>query len=137
MNEFRSRHTILVILWSYGLYICMNLYQYLGMMIAAGRSDQSFEAIISGKFESTQTDFVISLTALVVGVPLVFLVARFLWGRSFEWMRLQFNLKNLIIGIALGLLLPFLIILGLKLLGIAKIWHAQEDLLKHSHEAQE
>jgi len=99
----------------------MNTYQYFGILIAANRSGQSFEAIISGKFESTQTDFVISLAALFVGIPLVFLVTKFLWRRSFEWMRLQFNLKPLIIGLVLGFLIPFVVLLVLKLLGIAKL----------------
>ena len=83
MNEIVPRNAWLVILWSYGLFILMNTYQYFGILIGANRSGQSFEAIISGKFESTQTDFVISLAALFVGIPLVFLVTKFLWRRSF------------------------------------------------------
>lgn len=121
MNEIKSRNVLLVILWSYGLYILMHLYQYLGIMIAASRSGQSFKAIISGNFESIQTDFVISLTALIIGVPLVFLVTRFLWGRSFEWLHLQFNIRQLVFGLVLGLVLPFVILLIFKLLGYAEI----------------
>lgn len=121
MNEIGSRNMLLVILWSYGLFILMNFYQYLGIMIAAWRSGQSFIAILSGKYQSPQADFIISLAAIIVGVPLVLLVSKFLWGRSLEWMRLQFNLKPLMIGLVLGLLLPFVILQVLKLLGIAKI----------------
>lgn len=121
MNEIKSRNVLLVILWSYGLYILMHLYQYLGIMIAASRNGQSFEAIISGNFESIQTDFVISLTALMIGVPLIFFVTRFLWGRSFEWLHLQFKFGQLIFGLVLGLLLPFVVLQILKWLGYAKI----------------
>ncbi len=121
MKEMSFRNPLLVILWSYGLFILMNFYQYIGIMIAAWRSSQSIEAILSGKYQSTQVDFIISLTALIFGVPLVFLVTKFLWGRSSNWMRLQFNLKPFIIGLVLGLLLPFVILQVLKLLGVAMI----------------
>jgi len=90
-------------------------------MIAAWRSGQRLEAILSGKYQSTQADFIISLTALIIGVPLVFLVTKFLWGRSSDWMRLQFNINPLIIGLVLGILLPLVILQALKLLGFAKI----------------
>ena len=121
MDEKKARNVLLVMLWSYGLYILMHLYQYVGILIAAGRSGQNFEAIISGEFESMEIDFIISLAALIVGVPLIFLAARFLWGRSFAWMRLQFNARQLGFGLALGLLLPFFLIQILRLLGYAKI----------------
>jgi membrane protease YdiL (CAAX protease family) len=128
MKEIDSRNTFLVLLWSYGLFMLMNFYQYLGIMIAAWGSDQSFETIISNKYESAQIDFIISLTSLLVGVPLVFLVTKFLWGRSSDWMRLQFNLKPLIIGLIIGFLLPIVILQILKLLGIAKITWLPKEL---------
>ena len=121
MNQIKSRNMLIVILWSYGLFILMHMYQYIGTLIASWRSGKSFEAIISGEFESAQTDFIISLTALIVGALLVFLVTRFLWRRSTEWMRLRFDLKMLIFGIVLGFLLPFVVLLVLELLGIAEI----------------
>jgi hypothetical protein len=121
MNEIKSRNVLLVIIWSYGLFILMHFNQFLGIGIASWKSGQSFEAIISGKFESTQTDFIISMTALIVGIPLVFLVTRFLWGRSMEWMRLRFGMKSLVQGIVLGFLLPVVIMLILKQMGAAKI----------------
>ena len=120
-NDIVPRNSLLVILWSYGLYILMYLYQYVGTIIAAGMSGKSFKAIISGEFENYQTDLIIALTAVFIGIPLVFLVTRFLWGRSFEWMRLQFNYKYLLYGLFLGFLLPFVVILVLKLLGFAKL----------------
>ena len=121
MNEIESRKMFLVLLWSFGLYILMYTYQYLGVFIASKKSGQSFDALISGKFESPQTDFVISLTALIVGVPLVFIVTKFLWGRSFTWMGLNFNFSQLFFGLVLGIFLPFVILLILKLLGVAEI----------------
>ena len=116
-----GRNVILVIIWSYGLYILMHVYQYVGVIIATRISGKSFEAIISGEFENHQTELAIALAALFIGTPLIFLTTRFLWGRSFEWIRLQFNLKCVLFGFLLGLLLPFLIIAALSLLGIAKV----------------
>ncbi len=121
MNKIKPRNMFLVILWSYGLFILMHLYQYIGALIASMSSGQGFEAIMSGKFESVQTDFIISLTALVIGVTLVFLVTKFLWRRSAGWMRLQFDLKSLIAGIVLDIILPLVIIQILDLLGAAEI----------------
>jgi membrane protease YdiL (CAAX protease family) len=121
VGEIIPRNVFLVILWSFGLYILMYSFQYLGVLIASRRSGQNFESIISGSFASPQTDFIVSLTALLVGVPLVFLATKFLWGRSFEWMRLQFDVKSLFLGLVLGLLLPFVVLLILKLLGVAKL----------------
>ena len=116
-----GRNAILVIIWSYGLNILMNVYQYVGANIAARISGKSFDAIMSGKFENNQTALAIGLAALFIGTPLVFLTTRFLWRRSFEWIRLQFNLKYILYGFLLGLVLPLLIIATLNLAGIAKI----------------
>jgi membrane protease YdiL (CAAX protease family) len=121
MSKIKPRNMILVILWSYGLFVLMHMYQYVGAVIASWRSGQDFEAIMSGEFESVQAGFIISLTALVVGVTLIFLVTKFLWRRSAAWMRLRFDLKSLIIGIVLGIVLPLVIVQILDLLGAAEI----------------
>jgi membrane protease YdiL (CAAX protease family) len=121
MSKIKPRNMILVILWSYGLFVLMHVYQYIGAVIASARSGQGFEAIMSGEFESVQTDFIISLTALVVGITLVFLVTKFLWRRGAAWMRLRFDLKSLIAGIVLGIILPLVIVQILDLLGAAEI----------------
>jgi len=117
----KKRNLLLVVLWSYGLFILIHMYQYVGALLAAWISGQGFDAIMSGNYESSQTDFIISLTALIIGVPLIFLVIKFLWRRNFEWMRLQFNYKKLILGLTLGLLLPLVILQVLNLMGCANI----------------
>jgi len=116
-----GRNAILAIIWSYGLYVFMHLYQYVGVLIAAGISGQSFESIISGEFENHQTVLGIGLAALLLGIPLIYVATRYLWRRSFEWIRLRFDLKNLLFGILIGLILPFLIVAVLGLLKIARI----------------
>jgi membrane protease YdiL (CAAX protease family) len=135
MQTPEARNILLVIVWSFGLYILMYLYQYLGVFLASRRSGQTFEAIISGEYESAQTKVTISLTALLVGVPTVFLVAKFLWGRSWEWIRFIFDIESLALGLVLGLVLPLVILLILRLIGIAKIfyqpkiWRSKDALL--------
>ena len=106
-NGSVGRNLILTIVWSYGLNVLMHVYQYVGVMIAARISGKSFDAIISGEFQNHQTDLAIALTAIFVGIPLIFLTTKFLWGRSFEWIRLQFNLKCVLFGFLLGLAAPF------------------------------
>lgn len=120
-NGSAGRNAILVIVWSFGLYLLMNSYQYLGAIVAARISDQSFEAIISGKFSNHKTELAMAFASLFIGVPLVFLTTRFLWRRSFAWIRLHFNLKYACFGLMFGLTLPFLIIIAMSLLGIARI----------------
>jgi len=123
----KKRNLLLVVLWSYGLFILIHMYQYVGALLAAWISGQGFDAIMSGNYESSQTDFIISLTALIIGVPLIFLVIKFLWRRNFEWMCLQFNYKKLILGLTLGLLLPLVILQVLNLMGCANIsWSSIE-----------
>jgi membrane protease YdiL (CAAX protease family) len=120
-NGSAGRYAILVIVWSFGLYLLMNSYQYLGAIVAARISGQSFEAIISGKFSNHQTELAMALASLFIGIPLIFLTTRFLWRRCFAWIRLQVNLKCAFSGLLLGLALPFLIITAMNLLGIARI----------------
>ena len=121
MEINQPRNVFLVIIWSYGLFVLMHIYQYIGSLIAAKTSGKSFDAIISGKFGSDKIDLIMSASAVTIGVLIAFLAARFLWGRNFEWMRLQFNGKQLLFGLVIGLILPFVILLILKLFGFAKI----------------
>ena len=128
MKMIKPRNMLLVIPWSYGLFVLMHMYQYLGVLIASWSSGRSFEAIISGGFESAQTDMIISVTALIVGVPLIFLIVKFLWRRSIEWICPGFDLKPLLTGIVFGFLLPFVILFTLVLLDIAEVsWQTDKS----------
>jgi membrane protease YdiL (CAAX protease family) len=121
LEEMTARNILLVILWSYGLFTLMNFYQLAGIAVATVKTGKGFHAILSGEYESHQVDLIIGLAAFFVGIPLIFLVARFLWGRSFAWMGLEFKPRYLLAGLGLGMLLPFIVILLLHLLGVAKI----------------
>lgn len=116
-----GRNAIVAIAWSYGLFIFMHLYQYVGVLIAAGITGQGFEPIISGEFQNHQTELVMGLAAVLLGIPLIYVAARHLWRRSSEWMRLRFDPRNLLFGLLLGFVLPFLIVSVLGLLEIATI----------------
>lgn len=120
-SGIRPRNILLVILWSYGLFILMHLYQYIGVLVAARMSGEGFESIISGEFGNHKTELIIGLAAVIIGVPLVFLITRFLWRRSFEWMRLRFDYKNLLFGLLLGFCIPVVIVLILRISGVAEI----------------
>ena len=120
-TDFKTRNPLLIIVWSFFLFVVMQTWQYLGTWFAALLSDSDFESIISGKFVDSTTIFIMGLTSAIIGVPLAFLIIKYLWRRSSTWMCLQFNLKYLISGISLGLLIPLIILLVLMILGDIQI----------------
>jgi membrane protease YdiL (CAAX protease family) len=102
----KIRNPFLVIFWSLGLFFLMHTWQYLGTMIASLVSGATFESIISGNFENQKTIFVMGLLAVIVGIPLVFVIIKYLWKRNFEWMCIDFNLRYFLKGIVWGFILP-------------------------------
>lgn len=119
--SFKTRNPFLVIIWSLLLFVLMQTWQYLGIWLVSLVSESDFETIISGKFEDPSTIGIIGITAMIIGIPLVFLVCKYLWKRSFTWMCLQFNLRYLCYGILLGLLLPIIILLVFVVIGNVQI----------------
>ncbi len=113
MNEydFKVRNPFLILIWSFGLFILMHASEYLGVMLASLLSGASFDSIISGNFENNLTILGRGINELFVGVPLVFLIIKFLWRRKLEWMCLKPNLRLFSYGTLLGILLPIIIVL--------------------------
>lgn len=115
--KVQIRNPLLVLIWSFGLFILMNVVRYIGALLAAAVGDTSFDAIMSGEIETAYTLLAKGLTAALLGVPLTFLIVRFLWRRSWDWMRMRFSLRMLLSGGAFGLLLPILAVAITSLLG--------------------
>jgi membrane protease YdiL (CAAX protease family) len=118
---FRGRNPGLVLLWTLGLYILMQTHQYVGILLSSLMCGASFDAIIEGEFYNQCCVLWKGLAAAVVGVPLVILITKYLWRRSWEWMRFRFCGKFFGYGILLGFVLPGLILLILFSLGMAAI----------------
>jgi len=109
-NEFKVRNPFLVLIWSFGLFILMHTSEYLGVLLASSLSGASFDSIISGNFENYLTILGRGLVKFFIGIPLVFLIIKFLWRRKLEWMCLKPNFRLFTYGILLGILLPILIV---------------------------
>lgn len=117
----KIRNPFLVIFWSFGLFILMHTWQYLGTFLASLISKATFDSIISGNFENQLTIFIKGLVAATIGIPLIFVLIRYLWRRNIGWMCLNFNFRYFLNGILLGLILPVGIILILIIFGNASL----------------
>lgn len=112
MNEddFKVRNPFLVLIWSFSLFILMHASEYFGVMLASLLSGASFDSIISGNFENNLTILGRGLIKLFIGIPLVFLIIKFLWRRKLEWMCLKPNFRLFSCGTVLGIILPIIIV---------------------------
>jgi len=119
--DLAARNPGLVLLWSFGLFLLMHIHQYAGGVLAAWRSGQTLDAIMSGKCRDHRTILIRGLAAIAVGIPFAWVAVTFLWGRPIEWMGLGFRVGMLVAGIALGLALPILVALVLRGLGLASM----------------
>jgi membrane protease YdiL (CAAX protease family) len=128
MVEVATRNPLLVLLWSFGLFLFMHLSQYIGALLAAWRSGQTFDAIMGGKYEDHTTLLMKGIGAMVVGIPLTWIAVTLLWRRPIGWMQLSFHGGWLIAGLGLGLVLPVLIAVILKVLGQASIGRSHNIL---------
>ena len=80
-----------------------------------------FEEIIEGEFYNTCCVFWQGLAAGIIGIPLVIIITRYLWRRTWEWMRFRFDVTLLGYGILLGLILPAFILGLLYSVGMAAV----------------
>jgi membrane protease YdiL (CAAX protease family) len=120
-NSFRNRNPVVVLLWTLGLFILMQIYQYVGVLLSSLMCGASFEAVIEGEFYNQCCVFWQGLAAAIIGIPLVIIVTRYLWRRSWEWIRFRFNGVLFGYGILLGVFLPGLVLGVLFALGMAAI----------------
>jgi len=117
----RPRSPLVVLFWSFGLYLLIHTIQYAGCLVASLISGASFESIISGKFSNHLTLFGRGITAAVLGVPFIFLIFRFLWRRPWSWVRFQFDIKLLLSGLVAGACIATLALVAVGLFGNIEI----------------
>ena len=113
----KPRRPLVVLIWSFGLYILIHSTQYAGFALASILSGASFEAIISGEFTNHLTLLAQGVMAAVLGIPSAFLVARYLWRRPWSWVRLDFDLKLLAYGFLFGSGIAGVALLAVGLIG--------------------
>ena len=115
------RNPIVVILWSFGLYVLMHTWLYLGSWFAVQATGADFIAVLTGEAKSPQIALIVGLTSLVLGIPMTFAIVRYLWRREHGWMCLPFGTKPILVGLGLGLAVPLTIVIVLGVLGAATI----------------
>ena len=130
MNEdtIKPRNPWLVCLWAYGLFILVHLTEYIWIFLAAQATGSEFGQIAGSEVKNHITLLIRGLVGLFVGLPVTFLVARYLWRRSFGWLRLRFQLHLLGWGLLLGFGLPGLALAILALLRIITVTGTPERL---------
>ena len=113
----KPRKPLIVLAWSFGLFMLIHSTQYISCLVASALSGSSFESIISGEFSNHLTVLGQGITAAVIGIPCIFLVARFLWRRPWGWVRLRFDCKLLAYGSLFGIGLAALSLLIVGVIG--------------------
>ncbi len=116
-QTFKTRNPLLVLAWTFGLFVFSQLYLYVGFLLSSWFSGASFEAIISGEYADHNCVLGRGISALVLGVPLVYIAAKYLWRRDFNWMRLRFDPRLLLGGLGIGVILPFVALATVWLFG--------------------
>ncbi len=120
-NSFRSRNPGVVLLWTFGLFILIQVHQYVGILLSSLMCGVSFEAAIEGEFYNECCVLWQGLTAAIIGIPLSLGIAKYLWRRNWQWIRFRFNGVLFGYGILLGLILPGFILGLLFSLGMAAV----------------
>lgn len=118
---FRSRNPSVVFLWTLGLFILMQVHQYVGVILSSVMCGASFAAVIEREFYNQCCVFWQGLAAAIIGIPLVIIITRYLWRRGWEWIRFKYNGMLFGYGILLGLILPGLVLGLLFSLGMAAV----------------
>jgi len=116
----------MIICGALGIWILVHLSDYAGYSLGALFSGQPIGELLSGRFQSPETLLSQGLGALLIGIPTIFLVLKFVWRRSIDEVGLKVALHPLVRGAILGLLLPPLIVAILPTLG------AQAAIVTHS-----
>jgi membrane protease YdiL (CAAX protease family) len=116
-----ARNPLLVIVWSFGLFMLMHGHQYVASLLVARRSGRTFDDVMSGRFEDRSTLLLRGAVAMLVGLPLIWLSMTLLWRRPLAWMGLGAQPEWLLLGLAVGLVLPVIVVGVLRLLHRARI----------------
>jgi len=117
----KSRNPLVVAAWAFGLYVLAYTTQYVYFWLGSALTGAEFGELAAGEIKTYQTVFLRGMVALVLGVPITFVVVRFLWRRSWDWMRLRFDTRYLMAGAALGVVVALAAVAVLGAAGHARI----------------
>ncbi|UCC43004.1 MAG: CPBP family intramembrane metalloprotease [Candidatus Zixiibacteriota bacterium] len=107
---FKRRNPSLVLVWTFGLFLLMHLNQYAGVLLGSALSGAGFESIISGEFSDHRTLLAKGLVGAILGIPLSFLVIKYLWRRSWDWLCFRWRPGLLLGGVLAGCALSAVVV---------------------------
>jgi CAAX protease family protein len=117
----KSRNPWLVPLWAYGIFIVSQMVLYPHFWISTRVTEATMDEMGSGRFVSPETILSQGAAGLILGIPLMFVLVRFLWRRDYRWVGLRFEPRAFLDGLVLGLGMAFCVVAILFFLGIAKV----------------
>lgn len=117
----KPRPPLLVIVWTFGLFILGNMVLYPHFFVASRWLGVSFGAIASGVTATAETEFTRGICGLVLGFPLAWVLVRFLWRRDEAWIGLRISGSALGIGFGAGLACAVLVVSTLVVMGVGRI----------------
>lgn len=115
------RHPLLVIVWTFGLFVLVHTTQYLYIWLASISAGVTFSDIASGRIGTPSTLLIRGVVGLLLGVPATILATRFLWRRRPDWMRTHLSVGLFGKGCALGFGAVALVVAGLWAGGFARL----------------
>jgi hypothetical protein len=115
------RTWLLLPVWVYGLFVFVNLSQYVWMLAAAASHQVPFGEVASGSLRTPARELIRGVAGPLVGLPLLAVALRFLGPRSVTWSVLRPECRQLAIGAALGSLALSLLVGVLALAGVATV----------------
>jgi len=102
-NEIKPRNPLIILIWTFGLYVLVHTTQYVYFWIGSATTSATFGELAGGEVMTYQMLFLRGVVAILLGVPVLFLVVKYLWRRPLSWLCLRFRAGFLIGGVLLGI----------------------------------
>lgn len=120
-KPIEPRNPLLVIAWTFGLYVLVFTTQYVYFWLGSLATGASFGSLAGGEVKTPTTLLLRGIVGAALGIPALSLAARYLWRRPLSWLRLRFSPAHLAGGAVLGAAVAFVAVGVLAALGSARI----------------
>ncbi len=120
-TKIKPRNPLIIIIWTFGLYVLVSTTQYIYFWLGTVTTDSTFGELAGGEAITYQSILLRGIVALLLGIPVLLLVVKFLWRRPWSWLRLRFRPGLLLGGALLGISMVIVVILILWTLKITRI----------------
>ena len=117
----KSRNPWVVPLWAYGIFVLSQTILYPHFWVSTQVTEATMDDLGSGRFVTPETILSQGVAGLVLGIPLMFVLVRFLWRRDLKWVGLRFEPRAFVDGTILGLAMAFSVVAVMFIMGLAKV----------------